>query len=308
MRVRLLGILLVLTSVSATAEPIRIATWNLMNLHFVVGEPLRARAVARTEADYEMLRKYRDLLNADVVALQEVNGPKAARRVFDESAYELRFSGRYADDLATGRDTDHIYTGFAVRRGVFDSIVKRDVPELGVRTGGDPSRPVRWGTELTLERGGRVLRLLAVHLKSGCHQGNLVAPRSDACDTLARQRAPLEAWIDRAAREKLPFLVLGDFNRRFDVYGARDHLWGEVDDGFPPGLDLHRLPDGQPSPCWEGSSHHFVHPIDFIVFDQRAAAWVDPASFRILDYAPADRDESRETPSDHCPLVVELKW
>jgi hypothetical protein len=45
---------------SAGAETIRVAAWNLNNLHFVVGEPLRGRAPARSEEDYATLRAYRD--------------------------------------------------------------------------------------------------------------------------------------------------------------------------------------------------------------------------------------------------------
>lgn len=298
--------LVVAWACTARAEPIRIATWNLYNLHYVVGEPLRDGAIARTQADYATLKKYADLLHADIVALQEVNGPKAARKVFDEGSYEFYFSGRYASDLASGRPSDHIYTGFAVKRGVFDAVVKRDVPELGVSTDGSEPRPVRWGTEITVQRGDGALRLLAVHLKSGCHSGNLVAPNSDACDTLARQRAPLEAWVDEAAREKLPFVVLGDFNRRFDLHGQNDHLWGELDDDFPPGLDLQRFPDGQESTCWAGTPNHFPQPIDFIVLDARAAALLVAGSFEQIDYAAADRDVARKTPSDHCPLLLDL--
>jgi hypothetical protein len=37
--------------------------------------------------------------------------------------------------------------------------------------------------------------------------------------TLAAQRPPLEAWIDQAARELVPFVILGDFNRSIDRFG-----------------------------------------------------------------------------------------
>ncbi|HSA82372.1 MAG TPA: endonuclease/exonuclease/phosphatase family protein [Geminicoccaceae bacterium] len=102
----------------------KLATWNMNNLHHVLGEPLRSGAPARTEADYELLRKYRDRLGADIIALQEVNGPKAAGLVFPLDQYDLYFSARYIDDLVTGKATHsdpalrshRIYTGFAVRR------------------------------------------------------------------------------------------------------------------------------------------------------------------------------------------------
>ena len=128
----------VVVSTTGEAATIKLATWNMNNLHFVMGEPLRPGAPARTEADYELLRKYRDRLGADVIALQEVNGPKAAALVFPPDQYDLFFSGRYIEDLVTGKAnnpdpeqrSDRIYTGFAVQRGVFDAVSKRDVPSL----------------------------------------------------------------------------------------------------------------------------------------------------------------------------------
>ena len=126
--------------------------------------------------------------------------------VFPPDQYDLYFSARYIEDLVTGKAThpdpeqrsDRIYTGFAVRRGVFDAVSKRDVPSLGVIHAPD-GRPVRWGTEILVEKDGQLLRLLSVHLKSGCHGGSLENPTDPDCVTLAAQRAPLEAWIDEAA-------------------------------------------------------------------------------------------------------------
>ena len=175
----------------AEAEPVRVATWNMANLHHVLGEPLRPGAAARTEADYVTLRTYRDRLGADVVAFQEVNGPKAAALVFPPSEWELLVDGRYVDDLVTGRDSDRIYTGFAVRRGAFDAVSKRDVCELGVTHAPD-GRPVRWGAELLVEKGDARLLLLSVHLKSGCAQGSLDSPTA-----LTAPR-----WPDSAPRSK----------------------------------------------------------------------------------------------------------
>jgi hypothetical protein len=85
------------------AESIKVAAWNMNNLHIVLEEPLRPGAPDRTQTDYELLRKYRDRLDADVIALQEVNGPKAAALVFPPDQYDLFFSGRYIEDLVTGK-------------------------------------------------------------------------------------------------------------------------------------------------------------------------------------------------------------
>ncbi|WP_159820262.1 hypothetical protein [Colwellia sp. 20A7] len=52
---------------------------------------------------------------------------------------------------------------------------------------------------------------------------------------LSNQVQPLEAWIDARATEGIPFIVLGDFNRRFnrDIelgYSEYAGLWQAIDD------------------------------------------------------------------------------
>ena len=282
----------------APAEWIRIATWNLNLLHWRTGGALWRGAAARSDEDYRTLARYARVLNADVIALQEVNGPRAAARVFPPRDYELHFSGRH-----DSRYND-IYNGFAVRKGKFDQVAKRDHQALGLDSG---SRyQLRWGVELTVSKDGRRLRLFNVHLKSKCFSKSLRSPRSRPCRTLARQIEPLEAWIDAGWRDGVPFVVLGDFNREFDRHGARDHLWAAIADGDPPGLELHRLSAGRNQACWRGTSRHHRYPIDFFVFGARAWKRVDAGSFRQVVWTDADADPRRGLPSDHCPIAVDL--
>ncbi len=282
----------------APAEWIRIATWNLNRLHWRTGGALWRGAVTRSDEDYRTLARYARAIDADVVALQEVNGPRAAARVFSPRDYDLHFSGRH-----DSRYND-IYNGFAVRKGRFDQVVKRDHEALGLGSG---SRyQLRWGVDLMVSREGRRLRLFNVHLKSKCFSKSLRSPRSRPCRTLARQIEPLEAWIDARWREGVPFVVLGDFNREIDRYGKRDHLWMAIADGDPPGLDLRWLSAGRDPACWRGTSRHYRYPIDFFVFDARAWQRVDAASFRQVVWTDADADPRRALPSDHCPIAVDL--
>jgi hypothetical protein len=65
-----------------------------------------------------------------------------------------------------------------------------------------------------------------VHLKSGCFDQ---AHSGSACSTLFEQVPVLETWIDQPAGEDVPFIVLGDFNRRFNLPG--EPIWAELDDG-----------------------------------------------------------------------------
>jgi endonuclease/exonuclease/phosphatase family metal-dependent hydrolase len=200
--------------------------------------------------------------------------------VFDPATYDIFVSGRFDADQASGGQTDRIYTGFAARKGVFDRIAKTDYQALRVTVPGSTPRSTRWGVDLEVERGGQKLRLLDVHLKSGCSDKSLIHPASDACEALAMQRAPLEDWIDARTREGVPFVVLGDFNRAFHVHGQEDQVWPEIDDGDPPPLDLVHLPEGVESHCWQGTSNHHKNPIDFIVLDEQAAKLVIDGSLR----------------------------
>ena len=285
-------------NVPAPAEWIRIATWNLNRLHWRTGGALWRGASARSNEDYRTLARYVRVLHADVIAFQEVNGPRAAARVFPPRDYDLHFSGRYDSRY------DDIYNGFAVRKGTFDEVVKRDHEALGLGSG---SRyQLRWGVDLMVSRGGRKLRLLNVHLKSKCFAKSLRNPRTRPCRTVARQVEPLEAWIDARWREGVPFVVLGDFNREMDRHGDRDHMWAAIADGDPPGLELHRLSAGRDPACWRGTSRHHRYPIDFFVLGARAWKRVDAGSFRQVVWTDADADPRRGLPSDHCPIAVDL--
>ena len=277
---------------------IRIASWNLNLLHWRTGGALWRGAIARDEDDYEVLARYARDLDADLVAFQEVNGPRAAARVFPARDYTLYLSGRHDSRF------DDIHNGFAVRKARFSRVVKRDYPALGLGSGSRYA--LRWGVDLTVWRDGRSLRLLNIHLKSGCFAKSLEEPQNRHCRKLARQIGPLESWIDARWRERVHFVVLGDFNRAMDRYGLNDHLWRAIDDRDPAGLKLHRLPAGRNPACWHGSSRYRRHPIDFFVFGARAWRRVDPASFRQLVWTTEDADPRRGLPSDHCPIAVDL--
>lgn len=57
------GALLLGARAGADGDRIRVVTWNLNNLHDVVGEPLRSRALARSEEDLGKRGETRLLLN-----------------------------------------------------------------------------------------------------------------------------------------------------------------------------------------------------------------------------------------------------
>jgi endonuclease/exonuclease/phosphatase family metal-dependent hydrolase len=257
-------------------RPLTIASWNLDWLH----RENQRGPVQRDDADYARLRRYALRLAADVVAVQEVDGEEALRRVFDPA--------EYAYHVTSQRDVQR--AGFAYRKGL-DVELHPDLDALNV--GG-----VRSGADLTLRVNGQSLRLLSVHLKSACFAAPLRSGKP-ACVKLAAQLPVLERWIDERALAGEPSLVLGDFNRRLN---AADEFYAELDDGDPPNADLSLLSDGYPSKCWGGK---YPQLIDHMLLSRDAAPWLKPGSFSQLDYEVADAPFQRRI-SDHCPISVVL--
>ncbi len=262
---------------AAAQDAIRLATWNmewLTDRTSPAGEP-------RSAADYARFAHYAQTLDADVVALQEVDGPEAAAHVFDPAEYAFFFEP--GDNLQR--------TGFAVRRTL---TVTDDPDYVELRTGNDR---LRAGTVITVTVGGQPIRLMSVHLKSGCFDRPL-ATDQDACNGLRPQIPVLEAWIDRQAAGTVPFAVLGDWNRRLNTPG--DEVWAAIDDGDPADADLTKVTEGRTSACENG---RYPDYIDHLVLDRRATGWLVPESFRQQVY---DAGETAKL-SDHCPISVELR-
>ena len=98
----------------------------------------------------------------------------------------------------------------------------------------------------------------------------------------------------------MPFIVLGDFNRRFNRPG--DRVWADLDDGDPANADLTALTQDMPISCRDNKHPEFI---DHIVVDRRVLPWVDRTSFRHVTYRQADKAVWNQL-SDHCPVLVEL--
>lgn len=265
----------------AFGSEFKIATWNIAWLN----ADTHTGKVKRTTNDYQRLAKYAELLDADVISLQEVDGSEAARRIFVPDTYDFYFEDRNTVQRV----------GIAVRKRADVAFVsKNDVEEL------DTSGRLRRGVSLVLELDGIEVRFLAVHLKSGCFEHDLQVPQGSDCLALTSQIEPLENWIDQNAAEGKPLVVFGDFNRRMDIEG--DDLWDEIDDGHPTGLDLVRVNAGIRPPCW---NHQYDEFIDHIVVDSRAQKLVLPETVEQLVYDQADA-QFKDVLSDHCPLSVIL--
>lgn len=316
------SLILIFTSGAARAAPppphaLVLATWNLEWLMTPAahaglrrtctaeGQPrVTARSIpcdvarqeARREADFARLRDYAARLDADVIALQEVDGPDAARLVFPE--YDFCFTARTAVQN----------NGFAIRRGRGIRFrCDMDFRELAVG-----HEHLRVGAQLTLfPSDPRELHVLGVHLKSGCAGQRLNLP-DEACQLLARQVPPLIRWIDAQARAGHRFMLMGDFNRRLakeggkarDTNGLPTRMWPALDGDDVPGADLVNVTAGRPYIKCHVSERHGAY-IDHIIAGVRAASELVPDSFRRIVYAQSDA--VRFKLSDHCPLAISYR-
>ena len=264
----------------AGAAELKLATWNL---EWLTLRPAGDRALPpdvrpKGPDDRAVLARYATELAADVVALQEVDGQEAAETVFAPARYVLHFT--------TDRVVQRV--GFAVRRGL-RFVANADLVALNV-TPGAP-RPLRAGADITLDLPGGRLRLLNVHLKTGCREDKLDRTARPQCELLRLQLAALQGWVAQRRQEGVPFVLMGDFNR-----------WMDARDGFYAGLQstgpLARATEGHSSPCWGGGGF-----IDHIIAGGAARGWMRADSLRVTVYREQGQDWKARL-SDHCPVSV----
>ncbi|MGL3822314.1 endonuclease/exonuclease/phosphatase family protein [Sphingopyxis sp. R3-92] len=271
----------------APSGSLKIASWNLEFL----AERNGIGCNPRDESDYAAMRRIVDDLDADVIAFQEAENEAAAARVFDPAKYVVIMEARKGSPggtcggKATAQTVIRQAVGFAIRKDIaFD----RHVDVTSLMRGNEQ---LRSGVDITLRPRNRApIRLLGIHLKSGCFAGK----EAKACPIFQDQIPALEAWIDAAAAGPDRFAVLGDWNRRLALPG--DAIWTEIDDSDPANADLTLADAGEPPAC----DPRYDSFIDHIVLDRRAAA--DRTGFSETLYAPGEKHYS-----DHCPIAVRLR-
>ena len=289
-----IGVLLLLGGFQELGFPdsldaLRIATWNLEHLN----DTNAAGCVPRDQADYDaIVRRIREI-DPDVVAFQEVENTAAALRVFPATHWRVEVSTR-PETAATrkcwgpsGKYLHHQATGFAIRKEIIYHR-NEDLESLGA-----PSFQ-RWGTDITITLGDRQLRLLSVHLKSGCwstkEDSSSESRTQRSCTTLRNQIRKIRDWADRREDEGTAFAILGDFNRR--LAASDDWAWRELSPESSPLALLTADIEYQCDPDYEEF-------IDHIVLDATAAALLVPNS---TDEWPLHDDHP-----DHCAVSTDLQ-
>jgi endonuclease/exonuclease/phosphatase family metal-dependent hydrolase len=268
---------------TAQAKDYKIATWNLdwLTLRHTGDPALPENVHTRRPADFTRLRAYADKLNADIVAFEEVDGTAAAAQIFNPAHYTL----------ITIREDVVQQVGLAVSNTIKVQ-QNADVTALDVEP--DASHKLRNGLDATLTfPNGATLRVLAVHLKTGCHEDIIATSQRPQCVLLGKQIIPLAAWAHARAAEGTPYTILGDFNRVMDQPE-------ELSTALAQAASLTRVTTGKADPCWKGGSF-----IDHIFLGGPAQAWLIPASLRVQTYRN-DPASERDRLSDHCPVSVRI--
>ncbi|UZE23903.1 endonuclease/exonuclease/phosphatase family protein [Pseudomonas sp. B21-056] len=305
----------------ALAETLTFATWNL---EWQRSAPLSQRQFDECSkikvADRERLEEthpYRweckspaqiaDMkavaakLNADVIAVQEAESPEALQQIWPKDQY----------DFYVNMQSPWIQrTGFVVRRSS-----GLEVGMLGdIRPLGDAFKShARHGAELPVTIKGMTLKLLSVHLKSGCFDRALnsgyATERDKAngvitCDVLRKQAPALESWLDNAIQSGASAMIIGDFNRRFDV--AVEHetapevsLYAELSDGEPAAARLFRPTKGfEALPECRGGGSKWL--IDHALMSNELRKHYVAGS--LLEIPVPMKG------SDHCPVAFKMKF
>jgi len=270
---------------AARSRSLKLATWNMDWLTTrPVGDPSLPPDVGRRSADdFHHLADDARRLNADIVGLQEIDGDDVARRIFPPDRYALL--------LTTASLPQRV--GLAVRKGL---MVERhpDIEALNVAMPGDPHQ-LRAGLDATVIDDGVRLRLLVVHLKTGCWDAPM-GERGHSCPILERQIRIVADWILERQDEGEAYAVMGDFNRRLTLH---DPEWAVLSADAPMTLTT----AGRASPCWGGE-----YFIDHILLGNAARDWLVPDSLRVMLYGgPSGQSvDERAHLSDHCPVSVRL--
>lgn len=272
-------------SESAHAKNLKLATWNvewLVSQKDIEVTPIPHDVLLRQPSDFQALLQYNNKLNADIVALQEVGSIETLNSIFPKNQYLFFISN---DPIAQ-------HPALAIRKNIFDHIQQN--PDLTELSHTAFSRPLRSGLDVTVYTQHDSIRILVVHLKSGCQDYPLDRQQlKKSCLLLKEQQPILQEWIKKRLEEKQAFIILGDFNR---VVSPNEFFFKEL--STKTSLTIPTA--YKANPCWNGN-----YFIDGFLLDPITTQWLIPNSLRVMKYKEQDFDQQNKL-SDHCPVSIRL--
>lgn len=279
-------------------DRIKLVSWNIEHLAEKNGEGCKPR----NDNDYAQLRNFAMTLDADVIALQEVESKKAISRVFPESDWLSVISSRPANHTYpcrhNHRPSTQQKTAIVIRKAIpFEAL--KDIKKLSLDIDG-----LRYGVAIRLTVFEQAIDILTVHLKSGCFINNYTLATKKACLTLQRQSEILSTWIASKLKRKQAFIILGDFNHR--LAAPHNQLWQDI-------TQANGEPDSLVNSMTKLISCHpkYPAPIDHILLSPIAAHYQRQGSEMVHFFEKATGSRKNKRPkamlSDHCPISIELK-
>ena len=278
-----------------SAQEVRVASWNIEHL----AEHNKVGCVPRSTLDYEKLRNFSELLNADVIALQEVENTAAVERVFPKSEWNIVLSDRPNSRSYNCRGNDQESTqqrvAVVLRKGIKYQN-KGSFEELGLKMEG-----LRYGVVVEIFGDRDTINLLALHLKSGCFVDDYSTSKLRACEVLETQIETLDDWIENSIIENKKFIVLGDFNSRLTVENSM--FWNKL-------VNMDNMPIGIQNGMQNLTGCHPRYPdlIDHIILGPETSKLQIQNSQMVHFYSSTGRHMAEEDMlSDHCPVSLVLR-
>jgi len=290
----LAGALLVL--LSSCSSKVHLVAWNMEHLAENIGEG----CLPREESDYKAMRVFAAGLEADIVALQEVESVKAVARVFSEEDWNIIVSDRPAsrayDCRGNGQKSTQQRVGLVMRKGLEYEEVG-GFKELALDREG-----LRYGLVAKVIRGKDTLEVMSIHMKSGCFVEDYSASNRKACETFEQQVPILDAWMEKRLKAGKPFVVLGDFNHR--IANPSNKFWQDLTEMEGKTVVLRNSMKEL-----RGCHPKYPEPIDHILMGAGAENWQIEGSETVYYFrGKAHSMTEDDMLSDHCPIGVTLKF
>ena len=289
------SILISLLAPFLSAQEVRVASWNIEHL----AEYNEAGCAPRSALDYEQLRDFSELLNADIIALQEVENTAAVERIFPKSEWNIVLSDRPNSTTYRCRGNDQESTqqrvAVVLRKGIKYQINK-SFRELGLEMEG-----LRYGVVVEVFGDHDTINLMAVHLKSGCFVDDYSTSKLRACEVLGTQIKTLDDWIENSIKGNKKFIVLGDFNSR--LIRENSMFWNKL-------VEMNNRPIGIKNGMQNLTGCHPRYPdlIDHIILGPQTSKLQVQNSQMVHFYSSTDEQMAEDDMlSDHCPISLMLR-
>ncbi|MFM2668510.1 endonuclease/exonuclease/phosphatase family protein [Vibrio mediterranei] len=281
------SLLLASISYAHSEQSLLVGTWNIEHLASKNG----AGCFPRSTADYLELKRFASSLDADIIALQEVQNLEAIRRIFDQADYNVFVSSRPEKKPYKCRRSDpksplstHQATAFVIKKGI--EYKTAEIEQLS------PNGFNRYGLVIQLP-GFDDLQLINLHLKSKCFSNgdHSNSKHQSSCQRKFEQVKDLNTWLEDSGTPNR--ILLGDFNRRL----------AEPNDKLMEKFSGYRLVTS----ALKGCNPKYPKPIDHILTSPSVKTGLAYANPFIDANSDGVNDSVKTMLSDHCPVMLEVK-